>query len=85
MDNEIRVKDLADTLIKTKPIFEIAEELAKRLIEEEEYNNNKIVISDKQQDLIYELINKICRTKYEGRGRKPKNAGNEIEDENILI
>lgn len=74
LSNDVSPEELKDHLVRNYSAYELADALADFLIEELEFTRNKIVLTNKQTQLIEILMGKIARPVYEGKGRKPKTA-----------
>ena len=73
-NGEVSPEQLKEHLMRNYSVFDLADALADYLIEENEFVKNKIVLTNKQTQLIEILMGKIARPVYEGKGRKPKTA-----------
>ena len=72
LSGEVSSEQLKDHLIRNHSAYELADALCDYLIEELEFSKNKIVLTNKQTQLLEILLGKIARPVNEGLGRKPK-------------
>ena len=73
-NNEVSPEQLKEHLMRNYSVFDLADALTDYLIEENEFVKNKIVLTNKQTQLIEILMRKIARPVYADKGRKPKTS-----------
>lgn len=71
-DGEVTKDELKEHLVRNYSVYDIADELANFLIEDNEFKRNQVILSPKQVQLIEVLFKKLAREKYTDKGRKPK-------------
>lgn len=70
--DEVSPEELKDHLVRNYTAFELADALADYLIEENVCEQNKVILSAKQSQILEILLGKLIREKHTGLGRKPK-------------
>ena len=70
--DEVSPEELKEHLVRNYTAFELADALADYLIEENACEQNKIILSTKQSQILEILLGKLIREKHTGLGRKPK-------------
>ena len=83
--SEVEPEELGQYLLNNYPSAQIANELAGYMIEELLFQNNKIILSPKQEALLKIMFNRIARTRYLDKGRKPKNADTIAERQGLDV
>lgn len=81
--SEVTAEELGTYLLNNYPSAQIANELAGYLLEEMAFQNNKIILSPAQLQLVKIMFSRIARTRYLDKGRKPKNADTLAERKGI--
>lgn len=72
-NSEVSPEELTQFLIRNYNVYELASELADRLMEENLFVQNKIVLSPRQEQMIRLMLSKITRPLNVNKGRKPVN------------
>lgn len=71
-DNQVSPEELTEYLVRNYSVYELANELAGYVIEDRQYENNMIILSPVQDQLLERLFNKLIRLKHLDKGRKAK-------------
>ena len=71
-NGEVTRDELKEYLVRNYSVYDIADELAGFLIEDNEFKRNQIILSPKQEQIIKVVLSKIARPKNVELGRKPK-------------
>ena len=85
---ELSPEELTDYLVKNHSVYEIAKELAGYLIEETLYQENQVILTQNQAQLVERLFSKLVRMKRSDVGRKARTEKyirqNQGIDENLF-
>lgn len=71
-NGEMSMEELGSYLLDTFPVKQIACELAGYYIDDNFFNQNKVILTPKQQEMLRMAFEKIARPLYLDKGRKPR-------------